>query len=207
MGLFDEGAGDNGAVLQHVVQVDQVAVVHVLGEVVGVMEVDNAFLVRLDHLGRQQHTHGQVLGNLARHVVALDRVHRGVLVGVFLLDFLVVAFDQGQNAVVGGVVGALQALDIAVGDIFAGHLMRTGFHDGIFHKVLDLFHIHGVVAGVAHSLHLIRNVDDLFLGQPLVGRHDVVRLADCRDDLGNVKNDLAAVALDDLHGVSPQLYK
>lgn len=207
MGLFDEGAGDNGAVLQHVVQVDQVAVVHVLGEVVGVMEVDNAFLVRLDHLGRQQHTHGQVLGNLARHVVALDRVDGGVLVGVLLLDFLVVAFDQGQNAVVGGVVGALQALDIAVGDIFAGHLMRTGFHDGIFHKVLDLFHIHGVVAGVAHSLHLIRNVDDLFLGQPLVGRHDVVCLADCRDDLGNVKNDLAAVALDDLHGVSPQLYK
>lgn len=207
MGLFDEGAGDNGAVLQHIVQVDQVAVVHVLGEVVGVMEVDNAFLVRLDHLGRQQHTHGQVLGNLARHVVALDRVDGGVLVGVLLLDFLVVAFDQSQNAVVGGVVGAFQALDIAVGDIFAGHLMRAGFHDGIFHKVLDLFHVHGVVAGVAHRLHLIRNVDDLFLGQPLVGRHDVVRLADCRDDLGNVKNDLAAVALDDLHGVSPQLYK
>ena len=35
----------DGAVLQHVVQVDQVAVVHMLGVVVGVMEMDDAFLM------------------------------------------------------------------------------------------------------------------------------------------------------------------
>ena len=203
--LFDQRTGNDGAVLQHVVQVDQVTVVHVLGKIVRIMEMDDAIFVGLDHLRRQQHTHGQVLGDLTGHIVTLHRVDGGVLVGVFLLDFLVVALDQCQDAVIGGVVGALEALDIPVGDILAGHLMGTGFHDGVFHQVLDLLHVHGMVASGADFLHLVRNADDLLLGQTLVGRHDVVRLADCRDDLGNVENDLAAVALDDLHGDSPSM--
>ena len=78
---------------------------HVLGKVVGIMEVDDAFLVGLDHVGRQQHAHGQVLGDLAGHIVALHRVDGGVLVGVLLLDLLVVALDEAEDAVVGGVVG------------------------------------------------------------------------------------------------------
>ena len=38
MGLFDIGAGDDRAVLQHILKVDQVAVVHVLGKVIGIVE-------------------------------------------------------------------------------------------------------------------------------------------------------------------------
>ncbi len=67
MRLLDEGAGDDGAVLQHVIKVDQIAVVHVLGIVVGIVEVDDALLMRLDDLLRQQHTHRQVLADLAGH--------------------------------------------------------------------------------------------------------------------------------------------
>ena len=43
------------------------------------------------------------LADLARHVVALDGVDGGVLVGVLLLDFLVIALDQAEDAVVRGV--------------------------------------------------------------------------------------------------------
>ena len=199
MGLLNQRAGDDSAVLQHVVQVDQVAVVHVLGEVVGVMEVDDAFLMGLDHLGGQQHPHGQVLGDLAGHVVPLHRVDGGVFVGVFLLDLLIVALDQAEDAVVGGVVGAFEALHIPVGDVLAGHLVGAGTHDGVFHQVLDLLHVHGMVAPRTDGLHLVRNLQDLFLGQPLAGRHHIVGLADRRDDLGYIKDSLAAVALDDLH--------
>ena len=71
MGLLDQRAADDRAVLQHVLQIDQVAVVHVLGVVVGVVEVDDALLMGLDDLLGQQHTHGQVLADLAGHVVAL----------------------------------------------------------------------------------------------------------------------------------------
>ena len=51
-GLLDERAGDDRAVLQHVLQVDEVAVVHVLREVVGVVEVDDALLVGLHNVRR-----------------------------------------------------------------------------------------------------------------------------------------------------------
>lgn len=51
MGLFDEGTRDDGAVLEHVLQVDQIAVVHVLGVVVHVVEVDDARLVGLHDVG------------------------------------------------------------------------------------------------------------------------------------------------------------
>ena len=55
VGPFNEGAGDDGAVLQHVLQVHQITVVHVLSIIVGVMEVDDALLVSLhDVRGQQQ---------------------------------------------------------------------------------------------------------------------------------------------------------
>ena len=42
VGLLDQGAGDDGAVLQHVLQIHQIAVVHMLGIIVRVMEMDDA---------------------------------------------------------------------------------------------------------------------------------------------------------------------
>ena len=201
MGLLDQRAGDDSAVLQHVVQVDQVTVVHVLGKVVGVMEVDDAFLVGLDHVGGQQHAHGQVLGDLAGHIVALHRVDGGVLVGVLLLDFLVVALDQAEDAVVGGVVGAAQALHVAVGDVVAGHLEGAGAHDAVLHQVLDVLHAHGMAAALAGFLDRVGDGMDLRLGQALVLLDHVVCLGDRRNDLADVEHGLAAVALDDLHGV------
>ena len=202
MRLLDEGAGDDGAVLQHVIKVDQIAVVHVLGIVVGIVEVNDALLMRLDDLRRQQHTHRQVLADLASHIVALDAVDGRVFVGVLLLDLLVVAFDQREDLVIGRVVGALEALDIAVGDIAARDLVGAGRHNGVLHKVLNLLNIHGVAAVIADLLHMVADLDDLLLRQALGFGYDLICLCDSRNDFGNVKDSLAAVALDDLHGNS-----
>ena len=60
VGPLDEGSGDDGAVLEHVLQVHQVAVVHVLGEVVGVVEVDDALFVGLHNIRREQEALGDV---------------------------------------------------------------------------------------------------------------------------------------------------
>ena len=202
MRLLDEGAGDDGAVLQHVIKVDQIAVVHVLGIVVGIVEVDDALLMRLDDLRRQQHTHRQVLADLAGHIVALDAVDGRVFVGVLLLDLLVVALDQREDLVIGRVVGALEALDIAVGDIAARDLVGPGRHNGVLHKVLNLLNIHGVAAVIADLLHMVADLDDLLLRQALGFGYDLICLCDGRNDFGNVKDSLAAVAFDDLHGNS-----
>ena len=208
MRFFDEGTRNNRAVLQHVVQVDQVAVVHMLGVIVSIMEMNDAILMCLYNLGRQQHTHGQVLADLAGHIIALNAVDGRVFIGVFLLDFLIVALDEGQNAVVGGVMGTAQALHIAVGDIFAGHLIRFGLHDGVFHQILDLLHVHGVVAALAFLRHIVGNGRDLFLGQALVGGNNVVGFGHRCNNFGYIENGLTAVALDDLHELlSPYLNK
>ena len=113
---------------------------HMLRKIVGVMEVDDARLVRLHHILRQQQTLGQVLGHLARHIVALDGVDGGVLVGIFLLDLFVVRLDQGEDLIVGGVGLPHQRAGVAVGDVLFGDLIRAVRHDLVLDEVLDLFH-------------------------------------------------------------------
>ena len=107
MRTLDHGTRDDGAILQHVFQIHQVAVMHMLREVVGIVEVDDALVMRAHHLGRQQQAHRDVLGHLARHIDALHGVHRGVLVGVLLLSLLVVALDEREDLVVGRIGMAL----------------------------------------------------------------------------------------------------
>ena len=66
---------------------------HVLGKVVRIMEVNQALIVSIHNLLGQQHALGQVLGNLAGHIVALNGVDGRVLVGVLLLDLFVIALN------------------------------------------------------------------------------------------------------------------
>ena len=58
MRLLDHRLTDHSAILQHILQIDQVAVVLLLCKIVGIMEMDDAFLMRADDLLRQQHTLG-----------------------------------------------------------------------------------------------------------------------------------------------------
>ena len=96
-----------------------------------------------DLLG-QQHTLSQVLGNLAGHIVALDGIDGRVLVRVLLLDLFVIALDQRQNLVVGRVLLALQALNIAIDDVVAGNLVAVETHDLVLDQILDLLDRNGV---------------------------------------------------------------
>ena len=60
MRLLDIGTGNNGAVLQHIFQVHQITVVHVLGKVVGIVEVNQTLLMRLYDLRVQQQAGGEI---------------------------------------------------------------------------------------------------------------------------------------------------
>ena len=199
MGLFDHGAGDDGAVLQHVLQVHQVAVVHVLGEIVGVVEVDDALLVGLHDLPGQQQAVGDVPGHLAGHIVPLGGVHHGILVGVLLLGLLVVALDEGEDLVVGSVGLAHQGPGIAVGDVVLGHLKGTVGHDVVLHHVLNFLHGGGAVHLLALQLHGLGDAPDLHGSHAVRLGHRVVGLGDGHLDFLDIEGDLSPVALDDLH--------
>ena len=58
MRFFNHGVGNNRTVLEHIFQIDQIAVVHVLCEIVGVVEVDDTLFMRFDNIFGQQNTLG-----------------------------------------------------------------------------------------------------------------------------------------------------
>ena len=199
MGLLDQGAGDDGAVLQHVLQIHQIAVVHMLGIIVRVMEMDDAGLVGVHHFLGKQNTTGDVLADLARHVVPLDGVDGGVLVGVLLLDFLVIALDQAEDAVVRGVGLTQKAAGIAVGDIFLGHLESAVGHDGLFHQILNFLYGRAAAHFLAGNLDALGNSLDLQRGHTYLLVHRIIGLGHGHDDLINVENDFRTVTFNNLH--------
>ena len=201
--LLNERAGDDRAVLEHVLEVDEVAVVHVLREIVGVVEVDDAGLVRVDDLLRQEHPRSQVLGDFAGHIVALDGVDGRVLVGVFLLDLFVVRFDQRQDFFVGRVALADERTGIAVGDVLLGDLIGPVRHDLVLDQVLNFFHAQGTVHAKTGIFHALGDAANLHRRQLLVLLDDVVGLRDGGDDLHDIEDGLRTVPLDDFHAGKP----
>ena len=199
MRLLDQRARNNSAVLEHVLQVHQIAVVHVLGKVIRIVEMDQALIMGIHDLLGQQHTLSQVLGNLAGHVVTLNGIDGRVLVGVLLLNLFVVALNQRQNLVVGRVLLALQALNIAIDDVMASDLVAVEAHDLVLDQILDLLDRHGVARVLACLGDVLCRVNHLAVGKTRALLDLQVCGADGIDDLIDVKDNLGAAALDDLH--------
>ena len=187
---LNQSTGDNSAVLQHVIKVDEVTVVHVLCKVIGIVEVDETLVVSSNNILWKKLTLNEVLRNLTSHVVTLNRNNGRILVGVLLLDFLVVALNQRQNLVIGGVLVTLLVLNVAVNDVLTSNLKAVKSHELILDKVLDL--LDG--DGVSSLLALIGNVEgsklNLTLSQALILRDLCVSLSDCVNNLLNLEGDL-----------------
>ena len=142
---------------------------------------------------------GDILRYLAGHVVPLDRVDGGVLVGVLLLGFLVVALNEREDLIVGGVYRPAEIVVIAVADVVLGRLISAGPHElGLYH-LLDLFHRGSPPHPEAVGLDFLRNGLDLRLGELRNGRGGPAGLGDGSGDLFPVKQGLGAASLHDLH--------
>ena len=63
---LNQRSGNNRSVLQHILQIHQIAVMHVLRIVVRVVEVNYSFVVRVDYVLGQQYAVGKVAGSLRR---------------------------------------------------------------------------------------------------------------------------------------------
>ena len=90
---FNQLAVHNGAIVQHVADVNQAAVKNRLDEIISIMEMDCALVMRLGNFFRQDNAAGQILGNLTGNQIALGRSHNGVFVGVFLHNVLIAVAD------------------------------------------------------------------------------------------------------------------
>ena len=175
------------------------AVVHVLRVVVHVVEVDDAFLVRLDDVCREKKARRDVLRDLARHVVALHGVDSRVLIGVLLLHVLVVALDQRQHLVVGRVGFTLEFLLVAVDDVALRNLPRAKLHQLRLDDVLNLLDVHRTIASRAHARDLLRDELDTTFRKRILIVNGLRCLANCVLDLRDVERHFLSAALGDLH--------
>ena len=94
LGCLDSSLTDHSAVLQHILQIDQTAVMHMLCKIIGIVKMDNALLMSMDNVLRQQKTLCDILADLSCHVVALYAVYRWIFVGIFLLNLFVITLQK-----------------------------------------------------------------------------------------------------------------
>ena len=118
------------------------AVVHMLGEVVHIVEVDDPFLVGLYDVFREKQTFGKVLGDFAGHVVTLYAVDDWVLVGILLLCLFVLTFDDGKDLLIGVVCLSDKLSLVAVLHVVSCDIERTVGHELILDHILDVFDCH-----------------------------------------------------------------
>ena len=69
--LLNHCLADDGSVLQHILQIYQVAVMFPLGEIIRIMEMDNSLLMCFHNFFRKQHTLRQIFADLACHIITL----------------------------------------------------------------------------------------------------------------------------------------
>ena len=193
--LFDHGLADDGTILQHVFQIDEVTVVLALGEIVSVVEMDDALLVCFHDLLREQQAAGEVFRYLAGHVVTLRGIDDRVLVRIFLLHLFIVEVDEGENPVIGGIALSGDLAFVAVADVFLRDLVAAHFHDARLDHVLNVFYI----AGMRIRRDLLGDVvgDGLDLeAAHLMDAFDfLIGFADGIHDLGNIKSNFLPISL------------
>ncbi len=199
MGLLDEGVGDHGPVLKHVIQIHQVAVVHVLGEIIRVVKMDDPFLVGLDHLLGEEKPVGDILADRACHVVSLHAVDHRVLVGILLEHFLVAALDKAEYLLIRAVGFSNQLSFVAVCDIMVGDFVRLMAHDLFFHHILDLLHTCRPVQFLAPARHRLDDSHNLIRSQMLFFLHGTVGFLHRVLDLLRLKKDFLAASLYNIH--------
>ena len=201
MRFLNHGFADDRSVLQHILQVDQIAVVFLLRVIVGIVEVNDARFMRLHDLLRQQNSPGQVLAHLSGHIVSLGGVDHRVLVGVFLLRLFVIAFDQCQNLIISGIGLTHQRTGVAIGDVPLCHLVGPVGHNAPFHHILNFLHGRRTTQFITGDRNTLCNSADLHRCHSLLLLDLCISPFDCMYDLLDVKFHFRAISFDYVHSV------
>ncbi len=196
LGALDQFSVHHRAVVQHVPDVDETAVKDGLHEIIGVMEMQDALVVRLGDLLGQQDAAGQVLGDFARDEVALRSRRERVFIGVLLHHVFVGVGDEAEDRLVRRVRLADERTVVAIENIRLRERIMALHHQPLFDDVLDVLDEHPLFL---LPLDVREDVLDLLHGGALGRFHLRVRLSDRDRDLCPVIIDDCAVSLDNLH--------
>ena len=193
---FNHFAVHDRAVFEHVLNIDKTAVEYGLEEIIGVVEVQNALVVRLGNFFGQQDTAGQILRDLARNQIALGGSRARVLVGVFLHYVLIIVFNEGKYAFVRGVRLADKRTLVTVKDIRLHKLILLNFHQLFLYHILNIFDEHA--SSVARS-DIVHDCVNLRVVNPVLEIDRFVCPAYSPYNLALVEINGRPVALNNLH--------
>ena len=202
MRLFNQRTRNYRAVLQHVLQIDKVAVMHMLSEIIGVVEVNNPLVVRRYDIFGQKNPAGKIFRNFTRHIIALNAVHRGVFIGIFLLYLFVVTFDKRKNMRVRSIGFARQRTGKTVSNVLSGKRKGVYRHKAILHHILNLFHGYGTPHVITFLLYVRRKSNDFLVGNFGEIVHFLVGFAYRVNDFLPVEQHFLPVSFNDLHVAS-----
>ena len=96
MWFLNECLADNRAILKHILQINQAAIVHGLSKVIGIMKMNNALLVGFHYIVWKEHLHSQILRHFPSHVITLSRKYLWILVRVLTIYVLILSRNNLQ---------------------------------------------------------------------------------------------------------------
>ena len=199
MRSFDKRAGNDRTVLEHILQIYKVTVMHMLGKIVRIVEMDDTFIMGIyDFLGKQ-YAIGNIPGNLTCHIITLGRVYDGVFIGIFLFDFLIITFDKRKNFIVGRIAFTDQGTDIAICNIVFGNFESAVRHDLLFHQILNFFNGGGAVKGLAGDNDGFGNPLDLQFRHSIGFVNRIISLGNRNTDLIDVEVFFGTVSFNNSH--------
>ncbi len=189
LGRLNHLAVDGGAVIQHVLDINEAAVEDRLDEIVRIMKMEDSVVMGHGDMLRQKHASGHISGDLPCDIVPLGGGQPGVLVGILLRQLLVLIADQLQYGLVRSIGFAQQTPLITVDNVFLGKGVLVAAYQVLFHNVLHM--LHGLQL-FAFSMHRVQNLLYQTSVGPISFLHLIVCLLDGRLDLLLLKrNDMA----------------
>ena len=202
LGALNHLAVHYGAVVEHILYVDEAAVEYGLEEVVRVVEVDCALVVCLGDVFGEQNSPRKVLGNFARNEVALSGRGVRVLVGVFLHDVLIGVLYEREYALVSGVCLSDECALIAVEDVCLHELELLQFHQLFLDHVLDVLYKQ---SGSVTGSNVVDDRSNLFVGGSVLEVYCLIGLVDGVIDLASVEVYGLSVSFNNFHLSYPPL--
>ena len=196
---FNHFAVHNGAVVQHIANVNQAAVKNRLDKIICVMEMQNALLMCLGNLLRQHQALRQILRNLTGNQVALRSSHRSIFIGVFLHNVFIIIADQGKDGLISRIRLTHQRTLIAIDDILLRQLKLALFHQAMLNHILNILNKQ---AHAVASLYISSDFFNLLLLDTIFGLNCNIGFMDCFYNFVRIKVNCSAIALNNFHSSS-----
>ena len=136
---------------------------HMLCVIISIMEMYYTGFMSFNNIRRQQKPFCKITADFTGHIITLYTVDSRILVGIFLLDFLVGTLDKAEYLIVCGVGFSYKRTGITVSYISSCQLKCTLCHKLIFHHILYFFHSYSSAKLVAFVFNIIGHISDLFI--------------------------------------------